>query len=198
MDTHLAELGERTARWLEGHAPEPFGGYDEPDTETQHLIPALATLNRAGYVTTGSQPGEPPGPGMGGKDWQQRAAVDGFADDDTLARIKAVVACTELVLIVNRIQVPPNWHRWIPARARPLDRRGWTGQVVVSASTDGEGATWFGGRMPYDDFELNFKQVDDATFTALLNAWQVTVIDPRWGRDDLLWDTLTDLKQSQD
>jgi hypothetical protein len=25
---------------------------------------------------------------------------------------------------------------------------------------------------------------------ALCAAWQVTVIDPEWGRDDLLWDVL--------
>ncbi len=56
----LAGLGELTAEWLEGtiaSIPTVVPGYG-PDEETAALIPVLAACNRAGYVTTVSQPGE--------------------------------------------------------------------------------------------------------------------------------------------
>ncbi len=56
----LDDLGELTARWLEGTiASQP--GYEPgcgPDPETAALIPVVARCNRAGYVTCGSQPAE--------------------------------------------------------------------------------------------------------------------------------------------
>src|ERR1700678_2550864 len=84
----LADLGELTAQWLEGGIiSQP--GYAPgcgPDEETVPLIPILATLNRAGFVTSGSQPGDA-GYGSEGTGWQQRAAVEGFADAALLVRL---------------------------------------------------------------------------------------------------------------
>jgi hypothetical protein len=58
----LADLGELTAQWLEGKIasiPTVMPGCG-PGEESAELIPVLAACNRAGYVTTTSQPGEEP------------------------------------------------------------------------------------------------------------------------------------------
>lgn len=90
--TTLAELGELTARWLEGDIRsrpgyQPRCGPDPETTETPGLVDVLAAANRAGYLTIGSQPGEPPTEGWDGQLWEQRAAVDGFAHDDMARRL---------------------------------------------------------------------------------------------------------------
>ncbi|MFD8851872.1 DUF6919 domain-containing protein [Streptomyces sp. NPDC059604] len=78
----LAEIGQLTALWLEGRiasqpAYEP--GYG-PDSETRPLIPTLAGLCRAGYLTTNSQPG------TSGGEYEQKAAVEGYVSDPGLHR----------------------------------------------------------------------------------------------------------------
>ena len=55
----LDEMGELTARWLEGTVAFcPSQPCEGPDWETTDLVPVLAGFNRSGLVTTGSQPGE--------------------------------------------------------------------------------------------------------------------------------------------
>lgn len=76
----LAAIGELTARWLEGtlaYQPEDFS--TEPAPETRPVVPVLAALNRAGYVTTNSQPGAALRTGSG-----QRAFVTGHCDELSL------------------------------------------------------------------------------------------------------------------
>jgi hypothetical protein len=54
----LADIGELTAQWLEGritYLPADLGS--APDSETEALVPVLATVNRMGFVTDFSQPG---------------------------------------------------------------------------------------------------------------------------------------------
>lgn len=54
----LQDLGDRVALWLTG-AIASQAGYQPrygPDPETAHLVPVLARLNRAGYVTDCSSP----------------------------------------------------------------------------------------------------------------------------------------------
>ena len=100
----LADLGELTARWLEGtiaSIPTVMPGYG-PDEETADLIPVLAACNRAGYVTTGSQPGEKPGRGHDGRLWTQRAAVQGFAGAAAVAALRACTAGTPLIVLPGR------------------------------------------------------------------------------------------------
>ncbi len=38
--------------------------------------------------------------------------------------------------------------------------------------------------------EFIFEGIGDAAMNEVLDAWQVTVIDPVWGRNDVLWPTL--------
>ena len=62
----LKDLGELTARWLEGvdiEHPCYLGG--GPDPETSPLVPDLVELNRSAFVTECSQPGRPMTNGSG-------------------------------------------------------------------------------------------------------------------------------------
>jgi len=55
----LADVGELTALFLEGHLQQTPTHMGSPDTETIALIPVLAACNRTGFVTHQSQPGTP-------------------------------------------------------------------------------------------------------------------------------------------
>lgn len=186
----LDDLGDLTAQWLEGRIVGYPGYGDEsdpgPDPETQPLITVLAGLNRAGYVTVSSQPGLPPTTGWDGEHWQQRAAVEGFADGHTRLALEEAIEGTGLILIDHLTEPRRWWHRFVPGAAAWGDDA-----VCVTASVEGTEHTWFGGLMSYDTVELCFDEVGRAAFAEVLNAWQVTVLDPEWGRNDLLWDTLT-------
>ena len=82
----LQDVADRTAQWLEGKLGsqpnyQPNCG---PDDETAQLIPTLARANRAGYLTTCSQPGHAATPGFDHALWRQRPAVDGFVHPGSL------------------------------------------------------------------------------------------------------------------
>jgi len=159
-----------------------------PDPETTELIPTLARLNRAGYVTDCSQPGLPPTEGYDGRLWSQRAAVSGFADDATAARILAAVEGTGLVIIAH--ETPPR-RRWWPGR-RPNP-----GMAVTAAEHGHRVHTHFGGRMSLGDIKSCFADLGREGFAAIRDALQVTVIDPVWGRDEYLWSVLNVVDPSE-
>jgi uncharacterized protein DUF6919 len=175
----LADLGELTAQWLEGKiafVPSVVPGHG-PDEETGDLIPVLAACNRAGFVTHQSQPGEEPAPGHDGQMWVQRASVMGFAATATLDALRAQTAGTRLLLI-----------------AAPTDSsdRHWETQVCVTMDGDREN-TWFGGqlaRADIDDEVAGYGGCHPDAVEAILRAWEVTIIDPEWGRNDVLWPAL--------
>lgn len=191
--TTLPELGELMAQWLEGRIASRPGYMPDsgPDPETEHLVPVLARLNRAGYVTEGSQPGEQSyctcgDQGCHGEWFAQRAAVEGFADDTTLDWIRAAVAGTELTLIVHRPQSRREalWRLLARAPALPF-----AAGLPVTV-TQNRVHTAFGSRIRVGELLLCFDTVSDEMFDLLYASWQVTVIDPEWGRDDLLWPVL--------
>lgn len=173
---NLADLGQVTARWLEGEIKYHPNGYDEgPGEETTNLIPALAALNRAGFVTDGSQPGIGPEIGYDGQEWWQRAAVSGFADREAADRLEAACAGTDLIFI-----------RYQGARWR-CDFR--SAEPVTSSNGDVTSGAWyvhtsFGTRLSRSAVKLSF---DGYLHNELCAAEQVTVIDPQWGRNDHLW-----------
>jgi len=179
----LAELGELTARWLEGDIASRSGYMPNrgPDPETTELIPTLAACNRAGYLTEGSQPGLAPTPGYDGRLWSQRAAVFGFADDATLARVRAAVEGTELVLIT-----------YCNPSKRGQRSRLWRVPIAGMAvtATGDRVSTEFGARMSLGDLEDCFAELGREGFAVVRAARQVTVIDPAWGRNDVLWPVL--------
>lgn len=159
----LAELGELTARWLEGSLSFNPGYGGPPNGETTDLIPALARFNRAGFVTENSQPGE---------DTDQRACVSGFCNEQTAETIAAVCMPTDLICVFCWPGTESYLH--IPVT---LD--------------EGAAFTWAG--MSIDGENITYVWADSCSASAvdaLVGAYQVWVIDPIWGRNDLLWATV--------
>jgi len=147
----LAAIGELTARWLEGtlaYRPEDFA--TTPAPETRPLVPALAPLNRVGYVTTNSQPGVALRAGTG-----QRAFVTGCCDELSLRRLERAVRDTDLVLVAFR-----------------LDEG--AGEPAVVTMRDGREATLVGRSASVDYIRREWDQdVTPARVAVRLGAWQL-------------------------
>jgi hypothetical protein len=188
----LSELGELTALWLEGRIAQTPGYLGQPDPETVGLVPALAAVNRAGYVTEFSQPGEPPD--ARSKGWQQRAAVSGFCDNGMKNRIKGRLLRTDLVLIAippgGRSRLPHGWESLIPGQPPEIVY----GAVALCVSTgDEQGSTCIGGWVEDAFIDHCYGGgVHPDGLRALHEAWQVAIVDPVWGRNDLLWPRLVE------
>ncbi len=171
----LADLGELTARWIEGDLAAQPGYCGPSDIEDPALVPLLAALNRAGFVTTGSQIGES-GPGYDGAHWQQRAAVEGFASERTALALIRAAAGGGLISVSYPPATLPRW------RYR-YDR-----SVTVTMREDRE-ITGFGVQLPrrhIRDSWIGYGICHRDAVNALCSAWQVTVIDPEWGRPYVL------------
>jgi hypothetical protein len=175
----LADLGQLTALWLEGDLATVPGYCGRPAGETGSLVPVLAVLNRAGYVTNGSQPGEA-GRGFNGGWWEQRAAVEGFAGPPVRRLLTAAAREAGLIAIAHDPARLPRWR----IRYRP--------RVAVTRQ-DGQPVTWFGAhlcrRHPCDSW-IGYGACHRYAVNEVCRAWQVTVIDPQWGRPELLWQAL--------
>ncbi len=177
----LADLGELTARWLEGDISQHpcYGG--GPDEETVPLIPVLAGLNRAGFVTLYSSPGLDVR-GADGARWQQRAAVEGLIAGTADARAFVTVAGRAgMNIVVHHPDFRPRW-RWRCEEEIPVTLR------------DGEEYTWFGQQLSRRDIchrRLGWGICRRDAKDAVCSAWQVTVIDPAWGRPGELWPVLS-------
>jgi hypothetical protein len=175
----LAEIGELTAQWLEGRIasiPTVVPGVG-PDEETGPLIPVLAACNRAGFVTTVSQPGETPILGCDGEMWTQRAAVEGFATTATLEALRACTTGTPLLLMAS------------PAGST---ERNWDSRIPVTMDGDQEN-TWFGVTLSRSDIEeeqAGYGICHPQAVEAICAAWQIVLVDPEWGRNDVLWPAL--------
>jgi hypothetical protein len=171
----LTDLGRLMAAWLEGDlATTPTYSGLLPEKETAHLIPALAAACRAGYVTTNSQPGQPPQPGYDGRIWQQRAVVTGWiSDDQLLARIRCKAAAAGILTVATR----PG------RRAR--------GRIPVTLADDEmtAGLGWSPGHRRV--ISSNWGGTSAAARRHLRTAAMLTLVDPEWGRDDVLWPLLT-------
>lgn len=173
--TSVADLGELTAQWLEGRIRRHPGtvGRGGPEKETRHLVPVLAAANRAGYLTDGSQPGLPPQRGRKKRMFQQRAGVEGYITNPTLLRrITAAAKSAQLTVITY----PPG-----------------TGQQwgVPVTEVEGEPFTWFGNWFGIQDhIETGWQGVGEGAVRDLRTATYLTLIDPQWGRDTVLWPAL--------
>ena len=175
----LQDLGALVASWLIGDiASQP--GYQPhcgPDEETRHLIPVLVAVNRLGYVTDGSQPGHN-GFGVNGHWWEQRAAVSGLVDDPEL-RDRLVAAAEVAGLTVVQHDLTPRRH----AEGVPVTRC--LGRVH----------TRFGGFLSARHLRGVWQPeiIGRRAFEKVTAAWQLTLIDPEWGRDDVLWEALAEV-----
>ncbi len=167
----LADLGELTAQWLEGRlASHPtYGG--GPEAETAPIVPVLAACNRAGFVTENSQPGELPDAHGNA----QRASVSGFIGLADLAELVHAIAGTGAIVVAH-------------AGAGQEDSH--DAQVVITLDA-GEEFTWEGARLGLSELHYHYDDwCHPDAVTALADAWQVSLIDPEWGRNDVLWHAL--------
>jgi Domain of unknown function (DUF6919) len=170
----MGELGELIALWLEERimSQPGYAANVGPAGETGPLVPVLAACNRAGFVTDSSQPGY-----WGDGTWEQRAAVEGFATPHTLGRILRETDGTGLIVTAQAAS------RW---RVR-------YGQAHVVTRYYGMPYTRFGAQRPRRDIRsphVGYGICHPAAVRALCGALQVTVIDPQWGRNTLLWPAL--------
>jgi hypothetical protein len=164
----LRDLGELTARWLEGTIDyQPAWESARPDPETDVLVPVLAALNRSGFVTHFSQPGT----SLELERVQLRAAVSGFTTEEVIDRLQGAVLGTELIVFAY----PPGG--------------GLSGQQVPIGISYGNACRWAGAEMAAQEVDEYYgKDLHPDAIACLKGAWQVTVIDARWGRNGVLWD----------
>jgi hypothetical protein len=173
----LQDLADLTARWLEGDIPVQPGYCGRPDGETAELVSTLAAVNRAGFLTWDSQPGYA-GLGYDGVWWEQRAAVQGFAGADIAAEIANRAWAANLVAILDVVRNPATestYDHTVPVSRRLQETTCSYGAHLSTA--DLLGTDLYGELHP------------DAVF-AVARAWQVTILDPMWGRNDRLWPML--------
>src|SRR6059058_4543261 len=101
----LEDLANLTARWLEGDLDSQPGyqPHHGPDNETVSLIPTLARLNRAGFLTSNSQPGNSECVGYDGATWAQRAVVDGWVSPGLAEGLVAAARDAGLIVVTNTV-----------------------------------------------------------------------------------------------
>lgn len=184
--TTLADLGELTAALLEGDIPDRPGWIGNGlNTETAPLIPTLAALCRAGFVTTSSQPGfndsfdtrpaEQPA-------WQQRAAVQGYTDALTLEWLTAALAPTRFQMVIWTI---PTHH----LVGNPV-LSGLNAGVTVTRE-GGADRTWFGRQLTRREITSEAGGcLTRAAITTICTAFHVLIFDPLWLGDNDLWPVL--------
>jgi hypothetical protein len=78
--------------------------------------------------------------------------------------------------------------------AVPADGTGRNWETGIPVTMDGdEENTWFGSQVSRSDIEdegAGYGICHPQAVEAICRAWQVTIIDPEWGRNDLLWPAL--------
>lgn len=163
--TTLDAAGELTARWLEGgssYQPGHFAaGYDD---ETNPIAAALAELNRNGLFTRESQPGIQDGAAA------QRQYVTGFCSAATAGDLLALSTRTELVTVAH---APGE----ASSAAIPVTLDG-TEVVTVLGSSEN----------PVDEEQIKAwsDETNDSLALLLADSWYVEILDPVWGRNDVL------------
>jgi hypothetical protein len=165
----LDELGELTARWIEGTLPYyPFySGTIDPETEA--LQGKLADFNRHGLVTTFSQPAEP----LDEDGFAQRACVEGYAREELAKRLAALGLYTDLLVLIYPADVT------------------WGYQIPITLS-EFQPFTWCGSNGGQEELDRIKDYLSEDAITSLASAWKVVVIDLQWGREDYLWDHVYD------
>ncbi len=163
------------AGWLEGRiigSPVCPAG---PDEETLPLVPVMARLNRRGWVTTMSQPGYR-GESEDGRPWEQRACVEGWISsaDPLLPRVIRAARAAGLLVTAH-------------GAGRAVGPRG--GLPVSRWGT--ESLTGVGGRYGRLRRRSEWRGIGRRAHRQLAREGVVlAVVDPVWGRDDVLWSVL--------
>jgi hypothetical protein len=161
----LGDIGELTARWIEGALGfHPCYG-SGIDSETISLRTILAQFNRQGFVTTFSQPAEAIDEFGSG----QRACVDGYAEGDLAKRLAALGLYTDLLVLIYEPDV--SWGYQIPVSVYEFHPH-----------------TWCGAHDGFEELECFADTCSKEAMASLQQAWKVTVIDLQWGRESFLWE----------
>ncbi|MDQ0925598.1 hypothetical protein QF038_004106 [Pseudarthrobacter sp. W1I19] len=163
--TTLAAAGELTARWLEGQSEfQPATFTATYDDETAPIAVQLAALNRNGLFTKESQPG------LRTAGLAQRQYVTGFCSADSAAELLALSTRSELVTVAHAPGESSN-------AAIPVTLDGGEVVTVLGSSenpvTEEQIQDWAG-------------ETNDALALLLADSWYVEILDPAWGRDDVL------------
>jgi hypothetical protein len=157
----LAMLGELTAQWLEGSRWSPWNGDEPPDPETVQLVPYLAAMNRLGFATDLSQPGELDG------EWGQRAAVTGYCEHAQAECLASLSLRSDLVVITHYPGAEADYE--------------------LAITRDREHChTRLAGHNRYC-LQEPWPGIHPRTVALLSECYYVAVCDPQWGRDGLLW-----------
>ncbi|MDQ0730155.1 DUF6919 domain-containing protein [Arthrobacter sp. B1I2] len=163
--TTLEAAGELTARWLEGgssYQPGHFAaGFDD---ETHPIAATLAELNRNGLFTKESQPG------ILADSAAQRQYVTGFCSAATARGLLALSTRTELVTVAHAPGESSN-------AAIPVTLAGPEITTVLGSSEN-----------PVEEAQIQdwAEETNDALALLLADSWYVEILDPVWGRNDVL------------
>lgn len=163
--TSLEAAGELTARWLEGGSSYQPGHFAaDYDAETGPIATALAELNRNGLFTKESQPG------ILADDAAQRQYVTGFCGAATAQALLALSTRTELVAVAH---APGE----SSSAAIPVTLAGAEITTVLGSSEN-----------PVDEEQIRdwAEETNDSLALLLADSWYIEVLDPVWGRNDVL------------
>jgi hypothetical protein len=172
----LRECAELTARWLEGTIAY-YPGYGGPaDDETMPLVPILVRLNRAGILTTFSQPGW----GDISSGSAQRASFDGYTSETIAKQIAAIALCRPVIVFAYPPECEGGYY--IPVSTGEFHPSCWSGRPC---------------RVEESGFEEGFS-FSPSALADFRSAWELAVIDPKWGREDYLWSVLEEWLDGSD
>lgn len=159
----LSELQELTARFIEGRL-RAHPGYlaATVDAETEGIAADLAAINRGGLLTDCSQPGMTDGT------WVQRAWVSGYCTEAEVDALLAGCLATDLLVLA----LPPG---------------NFEGPRVCITRDGAAQHSWAGlFEDPVHEYEPALAELEEE----LADLWCVDIMDPVWGRNDLLWPTV--------
>ncbi|QDG65200.1 hypothetical protein NIBR502772_02345 [Pseudarthrobacter sp. NIBRBAC000502772] len=163
--TTLEAAGELTARWLEGHSEYQAATFTvRYDAETEPIATELAALNRNGLFTKESQPGLRTGSSA------QRQYVTGFCSAEAAVELLALSTRSELVTVAH---APGE----ASSAAIPVTLDG--GEVVTVLGSS---------ETPVQEEQIQdwAEETNETLALLLADSWYVEILDPVWGRNDLL------------
>lgn len=163
--TTLVAAGELTARWLEGKSEYQAATFTPTyDDETESIAVELAALNRNGLFTKESQPG------LQADGTAQRQYVTGFCSAETAADLLALSTRSDLVTVAHA-----------PGEAS-------TASIPVTLD-GGEVVTVLGSsENPVTEEQIRdwAEETNENLALLLADSWYVEILDPAWGRNDVL------------
>lgn len=164
--TTLEAAGELTARWLEGKSEYQPGTFSAAfDEETRSIAGQLAEINRSGLFTKESQPGLRTDAGNA-----QRQYVTGFCSVETAAELLDLSTRTELITVghapgeMSSSSIPVTLNQG----------------VVVTVLGSSESPIEPAHVQDWAD------ETNESLALLLADSWYVEILDPVWGRNDLL------------